>query len=99
MSNYILVDKKAVLAPDLMKWGEWHSDISNRRVAQDYLDNDKIRISTVFLGIDHAYDHGPLMLFETMIFGGEHDDYCDRCETWEQAEEMHKKAMALVNKG
>lgn len=98
MCEYILVDKKAVLEPDQKKFMEWRRS-NNMRVARDCLDNDTVKVSTVFLGIDHAYDEGPPMLFETMIFGGEHDDYCDRCETWEQAEAMHKKAMALVNKG
>ncbi len=35
--------------------------------------------------------------FETMIFGGEHDCYEDRYETWEEAEVGHRKAMDLVH--
>jgi hypothetical protein len=60
-----------------------------------------IHVSTVFLGIDHNFsDDGPPLLFETMIFGGEHDRHQTRCSTWEEAEAMHKAALELVeNKG
>lgn len=35
---------------------------------------------------------GPPILFETMIFGGEHDQYQERCSTWEQARKAHPDA-------
>ncbi len=72
--------------------------MENRRVANDQIGN--VEISTVFLGLDHNFfDRGPPLLFETMIFGGEHNDYQERCSTWEQAEAMHKRATALVRRG
>ena len=38
------------------------------------LNNELIFISSIFLGIDHNYTGiGDPILFETMIFGGEHD--------------------------
>jgi len=55
-----------------------------------------VQISTVFLGIDHSWDNGPPVLFETMVFGGNHDQYQERCSTWKQAEDMHERACALV---
>jgi len=36
------------------------------------------------------------ILFETMIFGGEHDGYCVRATSWEKAEEIHKQALELI---
>lgn len=57
---------------------------------------EEIRISTVFLGLDHNYGEGPPILFETMIFGGAHDQYQERYCTWEEAEEGHKVAVKLV---
>lgn len=54
------------------------------------------RISTVFLGIDHSHGFGPPLLFETMIFGGVHNEYQARCSTWEQAETQHATACAMV---
>lgn len=58
--------------------------------------DDECYVSTVFLSIDHAYDGGLPVLFETMIFGGEHDEYQERYHTWEEAEYGHKRACALA---
>jgi hypothetical protein len=55
-----------------------------------------VRVSTIFLGLDHAHGYGPPMLFETMIFGGQYNDYYERCSTWEQAEAQHAAAISLV---
>lgn len=52
------------------------------------------RVSTVFLSLDHNWGDGPPILFETMIFGGEHDGYQERYRTWEEAEEGHEIALA-----
>ena len=56
-----------------------------------------MRISTVFLGIDHNFGaEGPPLLFETMIFGGERDEYQVRTATWADAELAHKETCDLV---
>jgi hypothetical protein len=65
-----------------------------RQVAFDEIRG--VRISTAFLGIDHNYGDGPPILFETMIFGGDHDGYQDRYYTWNEAIEGHKKAIELI---
>lgn len=66
-------------------------------VAVDYAGD--VRVSTVFLCLDHRIGPGAPLLFETMIFGGEHDGYTDRYSTWEEAEDGHKRALALVHNG
>ena len=38
-------------------------------------------------------------IFETMIFGGEHDQWQDRYATWDQAVEGHKAAVNMVKTG
>lgn len=63
----------------------------------DYNVFGSISVSTVFLGIDHGYN-GQVLLFETMIFGGEHDGYQERYTTWEEAVSGHKIACDMVNK-
>lgn len=93
MSNYILDGKTPVLEPDFIKWAKWYEK-SERHVKNDYLPNG-IHVSTVFLGLDHGYD-GTVLLFETMIFGGEHNEYQERYETWDEAEAGHQKAIELV---
>ena len=47
-------------------------------------------VSTVFLGLDHRWEpDGPPVLYETMIFGGEHDGDMDRYCTRDAAEAGH----------
>ena len=58
-------------------------------------------ISTVWLGLDHSFgylygEHVPL-IFETMIFGGEHDQYQERYSTEEQALDGHARAELMVS--
>jgi hypothetical protein len=53
-------------------------------------------VSTVFLGINHQFGNGPPLLFETMIFGGQHDGYQQRCSTLEQAKQQHKRAVLVA---
>ena len=92
---YILKGKKVIPVKDVLVWARFFEDFKNRRV--DQTDKDGVRVSTVFLGIDHSFaDHRSPLIFETMIFGGEHDEYQTRCSTWKQAEAMHKKACKLA---
>jgi hypothetical protein len=55
-----------------------------------------VRVSTVFLGIDHNFGlvGGPI-LFETMFFpiSSSGDLYCERYHTWQYAEEGHIRAV------
>lgn len=93
--KYILDGKVPVKCEDLMTWANWYeTNYQNRHVADETIDG--VRISTVFLGLDHSFYNGPPLLFETMIFGGAHNDYQDRCSTWEEAEAMHARASDKV---
>lgn len=90
--KYILEEKKPVKCHDLMKWAAWY-ETANRCVGDDTV--NKVRVSTVFLGLDHRFgDVGEPLIFETMTFGAK-DDECERCSTWEQAEAQHA---AMVEK-
>ena len=70
-------------------------------------DIDRFWVSTVFLTRDHNYsDEGPPIVFETMVFArkenGELDmggEYTDRCATYEEAEQMHKRVCDEVRAG
>lgn len=59
-----------------------------------------IEISTVFLGMEHNWrkDGSPPLLFETMIFGGEHDGDLLRSATWDEAVRIHEEMCALVRR-
>lgn len=51
-------------------------------------------VSTVWLGIDHAFYYGDAdvkpLIFETLIFGGEHDQEMFRWATEEEATKGHR---------
>ena len=70
--KYILKDHVPVLEDDLLKWGRWF-ETADRTVARTRIKN--IEISTVFLGLDHAFGQGNPLLFETMVFGGKLNKY------------------------
>ena len=55
-----------------------------------------VKVSTMFLGINHSLDHEAPILFETMIFGGKQDQYQERYSTWDEAEQGHKLACELI---
>lgn len=98
MGLAILVDRKVLPIEDSIEWGKWiesNWETSARLVAYSIFPEGKI--STVFLGINHGFS-GNSLWFETMIFGGEHDEYQKRYETWEEAEQGHIDAFNLVMK-
>jgi hypothetical protein len=63
---FILEDRKPVQARNLMAWARW-METGDRRVAFSTL-ADGSTVSTVFLGLDHSWNNGPPVLFETCIF-------------------------------
>jgi hypothetical protein len=94
VSEHYILDGHTAVPVDLMTWARWFDSHAKRHVADETVGD--ARVSTVFLGIDHSFGDGPPMIFETMIFGGEHDEYMARCSTWEEAEAMHDRAVAMV---
>ena len=84
----------------LLKWAMWleHSHLSkgkdNRIVQQDRVGG--VSISTVFLGLDHNFDDGPPVLWETMVFGGEHNQYQRRYASRDDAVIGHMEAVEIV---
>jgi len=96
--KYILdVNGDPVEEPDLRKWGRWFEVTENRVVAREIVGN--ANVSTVFLGLDHAFDGGIPILFETMIFGGEHNEYQERYATRAGAIDGHNRVVAALKAG
>lgn len=94
--RYILNDAgEPVPEPDLYAWGKWY-DEHDRHVGADQF--GPVRVSTVFLGLDHKFsiDAGPPVLWETMIFGGPHDQYQERYRSRTDALSGHARACFLV---
>jgi hypothetical protein len=94
IGSYVLIDHKPVLCRSRQIWANWMEQFKLRRVAETTI--YMVRISTVFLGLDHQWGDGPPLVFETMIFGGEHDNDQWRCSTWEEAVAQHQNAVDLV---
>lgn len=97
MNRYILNDAgEPVECHDLMEWARWfEANDDARRVAAD--ERQAGNVSTVFLGLNHNFGNGAPLLYETMIFGGEHDGYQERASTRAEAVREHAKALALVD--
>jgi len=95
--HYILDGHKAIPV-DFMTWARWFENIKDRHVADEKVGD--VRVSTVFLGLDHALGaNEPPMIFETMVFGGELDMEMERYSTWEQAEIGHRNMVERVKTG
>ena len=101
--KFILDENNNAIPANLMEWGEFYKNKKRCRVKRDIING--MLISTIFLGIDNNFylddeDHKP-HIFETMVFkeGSYLENYCDRCSTWQEAEECHKKAVQWVKDG
>lgn len=89
IKQYILDGHEPVCCHSIIEWAKWF-ETAKRHVKNDKLDNG-VKISTVFLGLDHSFGDSEPMLFETMVFGGKLDQKMERYSTWDEAEEGHKK--------
>ena len=72
----------------------------SKHVGNDFIGDQ--RISTVFLHFDHGLNFGTdiepsdPVLFESMIFGGPHDDYQRRYCTYQEALEGHNNLVKAL---
>ena len=90
-------DGKPVAEPDSAAWGRWF-EAADRIVAQDTVCG--VRVSTVFLGLDHNVGEGAPLLWETMTFmeapEPAFDDLQERYATSEGALAGHNAMVARV---
>ena len=90
MKNYILDENgNPKVELDIMKWAEWFEVPENRVIARDEVNG--VRVSTVFLGLDHNFDgQGDPILWETMTFG-KGEEQQERYTSKKEALVGHKK--------
>lgn len=96
--HYIL-DGKKIVEVDMATWAKW-TEIADRRVEYDEVRG--LRVSTVFLGLDHNFSNdGPPILFETMVFNMNDyaDLYCRRYATYDEATIGHAETLIKVDEG
>jgi hypothetical protein len=104
MTLFYYLDKDDTIVPvDDFNNPEWlcfMKDIARRRLATDVV-SDGIKVSTVFLGIDHG--HGAPgnvpVLWETLVFGGPLDGEMRRYTSKEEALKGHEDMLRLVRTG
>ncbi len=93
---YILdADGKTAIPSTSEEYYMWHG----RHKHQMMMEGDRVRVSTVFLGLNHNFGDGLPILWETMIFGGEHSEYQERYSTYEEAVEGHARAVKMAHEG
>ncbi|HFH4040232.1 hypothetical protein C1I89_28140 [Achromobacter pulmonis] len=80
--QYRLEGHRSVTCEDPVEWSQWFAT-ADRRVAETWVDD--VRISTVFLGLDHNHlPDGDPILFETEVYA------------WENAEAGHAELVAMI---
>lgn len=89
---------------DTILWGRFMDEGRKkhmlRHLVKDHKTGEEVRVSTVFIGIDHSFgEPGAPVLWETMVFGGTHDDFQRRYRSAQDAREGHKMALEMVRTG
>ena len=106
MSLYFLLDKdKNPFACSVKEWADWINH-NSKHVRHTIIKKYGVRISTVFLGIDHNHFSQSVskpLLFETMVFLYGNEDlesnlrgYMERYCTWDEALKGHREAVKWV---
>lgn len=97
---YYLEGRRPVLAKDVMEWRRKFKaqdrTVAHTRITKDDSKDREVRVSTVFLGIDHAFGPGGPILFESMVFGGPLHGEQERYHTWEEAVAGHEAMVQRV---
>ena len=92
---YILDDNNNPIQKNVEEASKWIEDNPRKKIVKQE-NIGEIRISTVFLGLDHSFNEKTPVLWETMVFGGEHDGFQERYSSYEEAVKGHKEALMLV---
>lgn len=96
---YILENGQPKPVSDIAEWCRWFEANATARHVADDEPAPGVRVSTVFLGLDHnPFADGPPLIFETLVFGGPLDDEMDRYSTTEQAIDGHNAMCERVRK-
>lgn len=94
MNKYYILENKEIKEIDLMTWAKWFEN-ADRQIGIKTVNG--VKVSTVFLGIDHSFGLSKPVIFETMIFGGNFDGEQERYCTYEEAETGHKRWLNKIN--
>ena len=95
---WILRDRQPVSVKfdEYVEWAKGDFE-QERRVGLDHVGD--VKVSTVFMTVDHALGGSEPILFETMVFGGDHDQDCWRYSTWGEAAAGHRRVVEALQQG
>src|SRR3546814_17452682 len=94
LMHYKLDGRRSVPCDSLVEWSMWMAE-GDRRVAGTWIDD--VRISTVFLGLDHNHAlGGDPLLFEPMVFVDGVTNERRRYLNWEEAAAGHARENPLT---
>jgi len=82
-------------------WAKKFEDATYMRVAETTLPDGRW-VSTVWLGLDHSFEQGPPLIFETMVFAGRGDLselYCKMYSTEQEAKAGHEAVVKALLDG
>jgi hypothetical protein len=74
----------------LQEYGQLIEDVNAKRVAETVLPNG-YWVSTIWLGLNHAFGHGPPLIFETMVFVCDADGHA---KNWQEQDSDRYSAEA-----
>ena len=100
MSGYYVLDEKNQPKPATVEeFGRFMTEHQIRKVVGRTELPDGVQVSTVFLGLDHAWGGGAPLLFETLIFDGQYDGHMWRWHTRDQAVTGHLAVLDAIRAG
>lgn len=98
MSEHYILEGKTAVPCDMMTWATWFERNRETRIVAKTTIRD-VRVSTVFLGLNHAFTPTePPQIFETMVFGGPLDQEQERYSSYREAESGHKAMCERVER-
>ena len=95
MDMYILNSEgEPVRCHDYDVYGAWMQENYRLRLTE----SEGCRVSTVFLGLVHRFDNtSEPILWETMVFGGPHDQHQERYTSQAEAIAGHDRVVQMVS--
>jgi hypothetical protein len=96
---YYILNNGKITPATFLEWAHWFENPTNRQIENTITED--VTISTVFLGINHDFSFTDLakkrpILFETMVFGGTHDQFQWRYSTLGEAKQGHYELVTAV---
>lgn len=95
--HYKLDDEGNPIRCTTEEWGHWFEANVDQRIVKKTQTKES-EVSTVFLGLDHAFGGGRPLIYESLVFGGPMENEMNRYSTKEEALKGHAELVDAVNR-